>query len=424
MSSTSSRDLSFYGFLGDYISFKIAMTFLGESTVLPALVAHFTTSPVLIGLAGSSYMAVWLIPQVLLADMVTRAPRKRPILIKAAYLGRLGIPLTALALALGAEHWPLAFLALFFLLYWTFAATDSIAALAWLDLIAKILPLQRRETLFATALVVGSLSGIAVGWVTRVTLDGYAFPENFARLLLYGTAWLYLSALAMLLIREPATQDAGGGGPLPARPLRARLVEMLEIFRRDRVARVIILARLLVQGGQMAWPFYVRLATERLGLGESAIGNFTVVITVAQVAGVIGFRLIARRFGPRGVMITSAFPAVLSPAFALMASLVAPTTGVPLLYAVYALMGVVGVSAMLGYTNAMLELAPETQRPVYMALGHTLIGLSALFPLVGGLILRWTSFPVLFGLACVAPLAGFALSLRVPRQFRHGDGKR
>lgn len=419
MSSTSSRDLSFYGFLGDYISFKIAMTFLGESTVLPALVAHFTASPVLIGLAGSSYMAVWLIPQVLLADVVTRAPRKRPILIKAAYLGRLGIPLTALALALGAERWPLAFLALFFLLYWTFAATDSIAALAWLDLVAKILPLRRRETLFATALVVGSLSGIAVGWVTRVTLDGYAFPENFTRLLLYGTGWLYLSALAMLLIREPPAQNVAA--PIPARPLRARLAEMLEIFCRDRVARVIILARLLVQGGQMAWPFYVRLATERLGLGESAIGNFTIVITLAQVLGVIGFRLIARRFGPRGVMISSAFPALLSPALALVASLVAPTTGVPLLYAIYALMGVVGVSAMLGYTNAMLELAPEAQRPVYMALGHTLIGLSALFPLVGGLILRWTSFPVLFGLACVAPLAGFALSLRVPRQFRQGE---
>lgn len=421
MSSGSSRDLSFYGFLGDYISFKIAMTFLGESTVLPALVAHFTTSPILIGLAGSSYTAVWLIPQVLLADMVTHAPRKRPILIKAAYLGRLGIPLTGLALALGAGRWSFAFLALFFLLYWTFAATDSIAALAWLDLVAKILPLRRRETLFTMALVVGSLSGIVVGWVTRVTLDEFTFPENFARLFLYGTAWLYLSALAMLLIREPATPPPPPLGH--AQPLRTRLAEMAEIFRRDRVARSIILARLLVQGGQMAWPFYVRLATERLGLGEIAIGNFTIVITIAQVLGVMSFRLIARRFGPRGVMITSALPAFLSPAFALVASLVAPITGVPLLYAVYALMGVVGVSAMLGYTNAMLELAPEAQRPTYMALGHTLIGLSALFPLLGGLILRWTSFPVLFGLACVAPLAGFALSLRVPQEFSPGDEK-
>ncbi len=412
MRARHARDLSFYGFLGDYISFKIAMTFLGESTVLPALVAHFTTSPVIIGLAGSSYMAIWLVPQVLLAEYVARAPRKYPLLLRATYLGRLGIPLLALLLALGAGNWPGFFLALFFLLYWTFSATDSLAALAWLDLVARILPLHRRETLFATALVVGSLSGIVVGAVTRLTLDAYPFPANFARLFGYGALFLYLSALSMLLIREPPVAPAPTA---PVRPLRLRLQEMGEIFRQDRVARVIILARLLVSGGQMAWPFYVRLATLHLGLQEAVIGTFTIVITVAQVLGVIVFRLLARRFGPRGVMVASAVPAILSPLLAMVTSLVPPTSGLLLLYGVYAAMGIFGVSAMLGYTNAMLEIAPEARRPVYMALGHTLIGMSALFPLVGGLILRWTSFPVLFGLSTCLPFWGLFLSLRVPR---------
>lgn len=414
MDNAPKRDFSFYGFLGDYISFKIAMTFLGESTVLPALIAHFTASPILIGLAGASYQIVWLIPQVLLAEYVTRAPRKRPVLLKAAAIGRLGIPLTALLLLLGLGQWPAAFLACFFLLYWTFSATDSLAALAWLDLVARILPLRRRETLFATALIIGSLSGIVVGYATRLTLDGHPFPANFAYLIGYASLWLYLSALSMLLIREPS-----GAGPVVAvteapRPLRLRLQEMVDIFRRDALARLIILARLLTQGGQMAWPFYVRLATERLGLGEGVIGNFTIIITVAQVLGVIGFRLLARRYGPRAVMIVSALPALASPLLAVVASLVPRALGIPLLYGVYACMGIFGVSAMLGYTNAMLEIAPEAQRPTYMALGHTLIGLSALFPLLGGLLLRLTSFPVMFAVACLPPLLGFALSLRVP----------
>ncbi len=412
MTRTESRDLSFYGFLGDYISFKLAMTFLGESTVLPALVAHFTASPILIGLAGSSYQVFWLIPQIVLAEYVACTPRKRSLLLRMAFWGRLGIPVTALLLLMGAPDWPWLFLPLFFLLYWTFSATDSVAALAWLDLIARILPMRRRETLFATALIVGSLGGVLVGWGTRLILDGLAFPASFALIFACAAFFLYLSFLAMTLIREPVA-DAAVVTPL-RRPLRARLEEMVAIFRQDGLARLLILARLLVQGSQMAWPFYVHLATRRLGLGEGSIGSFTIVITLAQIAGVIAFRLLARYRGPRAVMIASALPALASPLLALLASLVPGALAVPLLYGVYATMGIFGVSAMLGYTNAMLEIAPEAQRPVYMALGHTLIGLSALFPLAGGLLLRLTSYPVLFAAACLPPLLGFLLSLRVP----------
>ncbi len=413
MAPTRSRDLSFYGFLGDYISFKLAMTFLGESTILPALVAHFTTSSIIIGLSGSSYQVFWLIPQILLAEYVTRFPRKRMLLLQMAALGRLGIPLTALLLLLGALPGPTLFLALFFLAYWTFSITDSVAALAWLDLIARILPMRRRETLFATALIVGSLGGIGVGWITRLTLERLAFPLNFAMIFAYGSVCLYASVLAMLLIREPV--EVPQEPTAPARPLRERLGEMATIFRQDHLARLLILARLLVQGSIMAWPFYVPLATQRLGLGEASLGTFTVVNTLAQVVGVSFYRLLARYRGPRAVMIASAVPAFAGPFLALGASVLPRSLGVPLLYAVYAAMGMFGVSIMLGYTNAMLEIAPEARRPVYMALGHTLIGLSALFPLGGGVLLRLASYPVLFSAACIPPLLGFILSLRVPR---------
>ena len=68
---------------------------------------------------------------------------------------------------------------------------------------------------------------------------------------------------------------------------------------------------------------------------------------------------------------------------------------------------------MMGFTNYLLEVAPEAMRPVYIGAGNTVRGLLMALPVLGGWLLEVTSYPVLFGVTIAVGMVGFYVSLRL-----------
>jgi len=71
-------------------------------------------------------------------------------------------------------------------------------------------------------------------------------------------------------------------------------------------------------------------------------------------------------------------------------------------------------SIMLGFINYVLEISPAGQRPTYMGLTNTMTGLLIAVPMLGGLLLQATSYPVLFALAAAGTLGGALIALGLP----------
>src|SRR5260221_9982952 len=64
----------------DFALFGAGMSLIGSTTVVPDFVSRLTNSDTLIGLAGSSYAFAWLIPQLLIAQYITRRSRRKSFL--------------------------------------------------------------------------------------------------------------------------------------------------------------------------------------------------------------------------------------------------------------------------------------------------------------------------------------------------------
>jgi hypothetical protein len=75
---------------------------------------------------------------------------------------------------------------------------------------------------------------------------------------------------------------------------------------------------------------------------------------------------------------------------------------------------------MMGQFNYTLELAPQGQRPTYIGLLNTISGVLVVLPILGGWLLRATSYGVLFALTALVISAGFALSLSLPSARQRG----
>ena len=78
---------------------------------------------------------------------------------------------------------------------------------------------------------------------------------------------------------------------------------------------------------------------------------------------------------------------------------------------VYAVLGILNTIRMLGFTNYIMEIAPDGMRTGYVGLANTLTGVMTIVPTLGGWLLEATSYTVLFGVAAALVGAGFAVSL-------------
>src|ERR1041384_7230913 len=124
-------------FFGDYVFFGLGVTFASTSTTLPAFAAALTDNKILIGAVSSVWLGGWLLPQVFVANFLSNKPRKYPILIRAALIGRPIFPLFALWVLLGGTRFSALTLFLFLFTIAFFTMWDAVAALAWFDLMGK-----------------------------------------------------------------------------------------------------------------------------------------------------------------------------------------------------------------------------------------------------------------------------------------------
>jgi hypothetical protein len=76
--------------------------------------------------------------------------------------------------------------------------------------------------------------------------------------------------------------------------------------------------------------------------------------------------------------------------------------------------GAVRPGQVLAGSNFLLELVPEAERPIYLGLSNTLLGIVVLISGLGGLVVDWLGFAGLFALSLGLYLVGYMFATRLP----------
>ncbi|GAH78970.1 unnamed protein product [marine sediment metagenome] len=118
--------------------------------------------------------------------------------------------------------------------------------------------------------------------------------------------------------------------------------------------------------------------------------------------------------GNKKVIQINAFLSLLMPIVALLITRQLWT----LFLLLFILIGFSTAGGAIGYTNFLLDIAPSKDRPAYISLNGTLTIPAMLFPLIGGIIIQYTSYKFLLIITMVVMLVGSILSLwlREPRK--------
>jgi MFS family permease len=165
------------------------------------------------------------------------------------------------------------------------------------------------------------------------------------------------------------------------------------MLRGNILYRRFIWARLCLIIGRIAEPFYIIYITEQLNLPKSTSG---ILIAAGAVAAALSNMLWGRLGDRKGMQWLLSFTGSLA---------VLPPYGthiiLPWILLISLMIGMsadgIGIASM----TFLLEVAPAAQRPLYMGLANTLLGIGAIVPIIGGVLITTVGYA---GTYCIAAI--------------------
>ncbi len=400
----------------DGMFFWCGASFIAPRTILPLYVSHFTDSKMVIGLLSAINGMGWLLPQLFTAHWVQQVPLKKAIVSRVGLFSeRLPLFLMAASALLATRAPTVALVAFFIFLTWHIVGAGTIAV-AWQDMIARVIPLERRGLFFGMANFSGTATGVLGASAAAWLLDRYEFPTGYVLCFSIAAVLIFFSWIAVSLTREQ---------PQVGKPLSDSWLDFWRrlpaVLRADGNFRNYLLCRAVIATSTMAIGFYTVYAVQRWRLSDGQAGAFVAPMLIGQSLGNLTFGPLADR---RGHKLVLEIGIALGCAGLLMAIL-APS---PFwFYGVFSLLGGMYAAFMISGLMITLEFCAPDMRPVYIGLNNTTYGIaSGIAPLIGGRLAETIGYRPLFGVSLLIGLLGLAafhFAVRDPRQVAAQAGR-
>ncbi len=429
---------------GALINFGLA--FFDPATVLPVFVSRLGGSAAMIGLVSAIHGVGWFLPQV----FASRLAETRQRLIH-LYRGFVVVRTVAF---LGAVLAVFTFspansqllLLMFILLLFVAHVAGGFSAIPFLEIMSKTIPVTKRGKFFGLRRLIGGLLGIFAGitvgiilddptqrfWVgerawsalegvaRHVGLTGRVFPNDFGVIFLLGSVIMAIAMLAFCFTGEPASAVKPSSRFMTHLKSGVALMKTNVDFRRFYVVRV------CWQFTAMAFPFYVGFAYDELGMPVSLVGLFLAIWVGSGVFSNYFWGRMLDGVGNKIVLFVTAVMSVLPPLIVLVlqtrtAGEDALSTGWGVTLAVSATFFINGMARsgrIITHLTYPLEIAPESDRPLYVGFLNSATFPFMLSPLLGGFIIEAFDTRTLFTVCLVSAVVNAALSLtlREPRK--------
>lgn len=394
--------------------FGFAEAMVAPSLVLALFVAQLGGSNFLIGLLPAIYNGGWFMPQFLVAHRMQRLALKMPIFAVAAVIRVVcwGLIVSA-TLLLGATQ-PTLLLAIFFVLFAIFAFTAGFGGNAFMTIVAKVIPMQRRGSFFGWREFFATVTGLAAGYLVSLILNpnrGLAFPTNFALLLALAFVGIVVGLFLFTRVSEPSEIVEGD-----AISFREHMRAARRVFSENHVFRRYLLARIVLAGGDLATPFYAIYATRELGAPEQTVGLYIGITTLVALVCNPFLNWLSDHSRLGWVIRLAAGAALFMPLIALGLGLLKNDGSLALPFGmVFALYGLARTAGNISFPTYLLNIAPAGERTLYIGMTNSLLGIATFIPIIGGTLLDLFGFMPLFVITLITSACGLILALDLTR---------
>jgi MFS family permease len=348
---------------------KLAEKIISPNLTLAWIMDFFGASSAMIGALVPIKDAGSLLPQLAVSGKIRSfSIRKNFWAISALVQGLCWLAATGHIFFSDEHTFPIAMLVLLAV----FSVASGVASVAYKDVIGKTIPKNTRGQMLSYRSTFGGILSLIAGVILVFFIREEADKSIYGFMFLFAASLWFIASILFFMIKEEKGATNGGRNPLQEVKAGIQLIIEEANFRNFLFTRAFLMAVPLLQ------PFYVLMAKDIGDTDWSFLGYLIIINGLANVLSSPFWGKIADQSSTR-LMRISSFISIVGGIFALLFYFVSDwNLGFFAFLPVFFINGIAYSGARLSRKTYLVDYAPEDERPTYVSVANTFIGLFTL----------------------------------------------
>jgi len=381
----------------------IGTTIAEPSTILPLIVNHFGGSSMLVGFFAALLRGGAVVVQLFAAFQAQSYKLMLPYMRRVFFIRFLAWFFIGVAIVVFGEESPNLTLFCIGLGLFLFSFSAGFGAIYFKDIIAKIFSHKFRGKTMAYRQFFsgagGLLSGALAGWI----IHAFEAPYSYGYLFIISSFIMGLGYISFGTIDEPIKEEV----TKRENSFKKFLHNSWLTLKEDKDLQIQLKTFLLAYAYLIALPFIILDAQTKIELDGVAIGS---LITTQMIGAMLSNFLWGKLSGKGKNKLTANISIVMQ----IIAILMAFVASSIYEYAfIFFLIGAALDGNRIASGNLILSIAPAQKRPTYVAIQINVVSFGLFFSILGGAILHFFSYTVLYSVASAMLFISFYYSFKL-----------
>jgi MFS family permease len=381
----------------------IGTTIAEPSTILPLIVNYFGGSSMLVGFFASLLRGGGVLVQLFAAFHAQSYKLMMPYLRKVFFIRFSSWFFIGITIIIFGENHPDITLASIGIGLFVFSFSAGFAAIYFREIMAKIFSHKFRGKTMAYRQFFSAVGGLLSGALAAWILESFEAPQSYGYLFIISSFVMALGYISFSLVDEPIKEEISKKESSFGKFLK----NSYAILKADKGFQIQVGTFFLAYGYLIALPFIILDAQQKIDLDGVAIGW----LITTQMVGAMLSNFLWGSLSSNGQNILIAKAVIFFQIIAISLAFNASS-----LYEYIAIFFLVGASmdgSRIASSNLVLKIAPADKRPIYIALQMNIVSLGMFFSILGGVVLHFFSYFVLYLVSLGTLFIALLLSLKL-----------
>lgn len=368
---------------------------MDTDTVIPSMLVDAGGTAVQIGIMTAIMVGGASLTQLIFAPFISNFHYKKGFLL-------LGINLRILALVgMGLMLWfssllqPQMIIWLIFVLITIFSFSGAFANVSYMDIFGKSVLPASRKPFFSLRQAINGIVLFLAALAAKQVLSAYGYPKNYAIMYFIAFGALLTASLGFWNLREVVPSKLTVRGP-------RHFLRLIKTELKQNPRLKYFLGFINTMGVSITLlPFVILFGKEVYHTQASSTGWFLLVKITGSVLTALSLFLLAGKYKYRNLLYGSAAFSVMMPLLLFI------PFQMPALVTIFVVGGVVFTAYSISMNGVLLEISGTTNRALYTGIAGAGNILPAVFPLLGGWIIKsygYAPFFMLYSLTILTSL--------------------
>jgi len=370
----------------------ITIVFTEINTVIPSLILKAGGNEILLGFLTSILVGFPFITKFFFAFFLHSRPRKKPFLLIGIYVRTISLFSIGFITGNAKDINDALMITIIFVLMGFFSVGGAFAGISYVDVLGKTVLESKRRLTMSVKQFISAISTLVFGFAARYVVSGFDYPKNYSYMFLIAGSALLIASFGFWKLKEEKIEKK-----IEKIQLKNVFNIIKDLNKKDKNLFFYIIFLNLSAFSQTTIPFYIAYAKNGFGLTGQEVGNYMIFQVIGMIVATPIWYFISKRGSFKRIIKNCLILASITPLYALLSM----NFGINFFIFTFLLTGFSLSARKIAVEGLLIEISQDNNRALYSGISGAFSIVSALFPILSGILISFLGYNFIFILVSV-----------------------